>query len=118
MGPRLHARTAPTGRGSADALLGAVTAGQMRFERLDDRVDDILMRAGAAFHMNVRFLVGLPPLGGELLEDGLAVTVAELRPGVPARSPFGEDIDGRVQPDRDGSLVQQLSSPRINISSA
>ena len=83
-------------------------------ERADDRIDHILVRAIAAFHVDMRFLVGWPALFGQSLQRRLGIGVAKLRPGVAARRPLGEDLDGRVEPHGDRAFVEQLSGVRID----
>ena len=90
----------------------------MLVERAEYRVDHVLVRARAAFHMDVRLLVRRAPLLQQALKRSLGVGVSKLRPCVSPRRSLGEDVQRRVQPDRDGSLIEKLASARIDIGPA
>src|SRR6185503_1533401 len=70
--------------------------------------------ARAALHMDMRLLVGRPALVREPVENRLGVAVAELRAGVAARGPLGEDVDGRVEPDGDRAFVEKRASAGVD----
>jgi hypothetical protein len=72
------------------------------------------MRADAALHVDVRLLVGRPALVREPLEGRLGVAVPQLRAGVASASTFGEDIDGRVEPDGNRPAIEQLAGARVD----
>jgi hypothetical protein len=60
----------------------------------------------------------LPPLIREPFEGLLGVAIPQLRSGVAARSPFGEDIHRRIEPYSDGLAVEQVSRARVDVSAA
>ena len=99
-------------RTRSDELRLAAAPRQMVLERGDDRIDDVLVRAVAALHMDMRLRVGRPALLGEALEHGLGVAVAQLGARIAARRALGQDLDRRIEPDRDRALVKQLAGPR------
>ena len=82
------------------------------------RIDDVLVGAGAAFHVDMRLFVGGAPLVEETLESRFGIAVPELGSGVPARGPLGQNIDWGVEPDRDRPVIEKLSGTRIDISAA
>jgi len=62
--------------------------------------------------------VGGAPLVREALESRLGITVPELGPGISARGPFGQYLDGGVEPDRDRPVIEKLARARIDVSAA
>ena len=58
------------------------------------------------------------PLVREPLQGLPPVAVPQLRACVAPPGSFGEDVDRRVEPDRDCARVQQLARPRIDIGAA
>ena len=115
--PGWSARSAPNGRfpkrRARPRLAGAAPADKSS-SASNDRIDHVLVRAVAAFHVDVRFLVGRPALLGQALERRLGIAVAELRARVAARRSLGEDVDRRVEPDGDRALVEQLARARVD----
>lgn len=85
----------------------------MVFKGLEDRIDDVAMRAVAAFHMDVRRRVGGAALFGEPLERPLRIAVAKQRASVSPRGSVGQHIDGGIEPDGDGAIVQQVAGAGI-----
>ena len=67
-----------------------------------------------AFHVNVRFGIGRPPLIGQLLKHNPWIAVAQLCAGVPACGSLGQNLDWRVEPDSDRALVEKLTGPWID----
>ena len=86
----------------------------MLLERLDDRVDHVAVRTIPAFYVNMGRRVRWCPLFGQAFERALRIAVAEQRPGVPARSPFGENVDGSIEPDRDRARIEKVAGSRID----
>lgn len=109
-------------RGSTSARRGGDTrlVGPCKIivERAKDRIDDILVRAGTALHVDMRLLVRWAPFVREAFESRPCITIPELRAGVAARGSFGKDIDRRVEPDGDRPVVEKLASARIDIGTA
>jgi len=85
---------------------------------MDDRLDHILVRAIAASDVDMRFGVRRAPFLRESFEHRLGIIVAQLRAGITAGGPFGEDFDWRVKPHGDRALVEQLAGRRIDIGTA
>lgn len=81
----------------------------MLVERLENGLDDVPVSTRAAFHMDVRLLIGGASFVQQSFEGRFRVAIPELRPGVAPRGPLGEDIDGRVEPNRDRPLVKELA---------
>ena len=90
----------------------------MFVERPDDRLHHVAMGAAATLHVNMRLLVGLTPLVRKPLQRRFGVAVPQLRAGVAARRPLGEDIDRRIEPHRNRPGVQKLPRARIDIGAA
>ena len=76
--------------------------------------DYALMLAIAAFHVDMRFLVGRAALFRQALEGRFGILRAEQRTRVAPRGALGEDVDRRVEPDRDCALVEQFAGARID----
>ena len=76
------------------------------------------MGSGTALHVDMGLLVRLAPLGREALQRSLGIPVPELGTRVATRSPFGKDVNGRVKPDGDRALVQQLARSRVDVGAA
>ena len=53
-------------------------------------------------------------LAGEALERALGIAVPSSGAGVAPRRALGEDVDRRVEPDRDRALVEQLAGARVD----
>ena len=62
----------------------------------------------------MRFGVNLAPLLGETLQRASAIDVPQQRPCRQPPSPIGEQVDRRIQPDRDGSFVEHLAGGRVD----
>ena len=87
----------------------------MLFERLDDRLDHVPVRAVAAFHVDMRFCVGRPPLLARgARASALGSPLRSCGAGVAARRALGEDVDRRVEPDGDRALVEKLARARVD----
>lgn len=90
----------------------------MLFERFDDGFDHFPMSAIAAFHVNMRFLVGGSSLLRQSFEGRFGIAVAQLDASISARGALSEDIDGRIEPDGDCPLVEEPARARIDESPA
>lgn len=86
----------------------------MLLEQRDDRLDDFAMGAVPAFHVDVSLGTCLPFDLGEPLQCRLAIAILEEGAGIPPRGPLGEDVDRRIEPHGDGSLLEQGARPRID----
>jgi len=90
----------------------------MVFEGADDGVDDLAVRAGAAFDVDVGLGVGGPPLLREPLERGATIAVSKHWPGITPAGTLGEDVDRGIEPDGYRPLVEELSGSGIDICAA
>src|SRR6185369_6042113 len=76
------------------------------------------MRAVAAFDVDMGFGVGRPTLVRQAFERAPGIGIAEQRPGIPARCPLGQDVDRRIEPDRNRALVEDFAGAWVDISAA
>src|SRR5215213_9461570 len=90
----------------------------MLLQRIDDRLDDLLVRSLSAFDVDVRLFVGMAAFLGQPLQRLLRIASPELHARVAARCPLRENIHGRIEPDCDRTFVEKLPGSRIDISAA
>ena len=88
-----------------DARIGV---GRVVLQRLDDGLDDVAMGAVAAPHVDVRLGVRRALFLGDPFQRRLGVVGAKQGAGVAAASALRQDVDRRVQPDRDRALFKSL----------
>jgi hypothetical protein len=86
----------------------------MLVERDDDLVDHLAVRTVAAFHVDVGLGVKLAPLGREPFESFAPVDIAQERASLEASGPVGQQVDRRIQPDRDRPVVEHLAGARVD----
>jgi hypothetical protein len=91
---------------------------EVTLQRLDDGLDDVAMGAVAAPDVDVRLGVRRAFFLGDPFQRRLAVVGAKQGAGVAAASALRQDVDGRVQPDRDRPRLQKLAGARIDEDSA
>lgn len=84
----------------------------------DDCVNDVAMGSYAAANVNFRLGIHGPAFLGETRESFRTITMTKERAVVSAARPFGQDVNGRVEPDRYCTLVEQLARTGIDESAA
>ena len=100
---------APRG-GSPQPRLGGAASERCSSSAWNDRVDHVPVRAVAAFHVDMRFLVRRAalvapgaramPLGSPLRSSGASVAAGRA---------LGKDVDRSIEPDGDRAFVEELA---------